>query len=674
VEPEPPAQQAVSIHRKLLTGLIVTIGLLSGTLLLISFSGARQAVQLLSSDVIEQTTSEMEARLEQFLGPPRRGLSVVRAWVEDGLLPLESPLQVNRMLMPMMREFPQISTIVLADAHGRETMLLRRGDTWVNRHSHPQLWGSRARWMTWRDGGEVTEAWRETGYDARTRPWFQGAMAAPGRNHWTRPYEFFTVREPGVTVAQAFPVADGEIRVLAFDLLLRDISGFTMTLTAGRNGRVFVLTDDDRVVGLPSLAHFQDRQRRREALLKRPQEIGVALVRDTANAIRRGGNDGEPVRFRSAGANWWAASRPFPLGLDRTLRMMVAVPEADLVADLTRLRYWILAITTLAIAFGVWQATVLARQLASPIASLAADSDRIAAGDLSSSSADATGATSGISELSRLARAHEQMRAALRTLLKLERDLQIAREIQQSTFPQRIPQLAGYTVAAYSDPAEETGGDTFDVIGIRDDGAGGPRVVQEDPQRLLLLLADATGHGIGPALSVTQVRAMLRMAVRTGAALPSIVQHLNQQLCDDLSRGRNITAWLGELHAREDGLHHFSAGQGPLLHVVAASDSVRRLRADAPPLGLLDDLVPRLSAPLALAEGDLFAVISDGVFEAQGHGDEMFGVERVEALLRAHIGESADVIMQRLRQALAAFCTGRPPQDDCTAIIIKREG
>src|SRR6185436_1466089 len=104
-------------------------------------------------------------------------------------------------------------------------------------------------------------------------------------------------------------------------------------------------------------------------------------------------------------------------------------------------------------------------------------------------------------------------------------------------------------------------------------GEAGPRLTQEEAERAVLLLADASGHGVGPALSVTQVRAMLRMAVRVGEDLAGIVHHLNAQLCADLTEGRFVTAWVGVLDARERTLRSFSCGQGPLLFYRAAAQA-----------------------------------------------------------------------------------------------------
>src|SRR5258707_12816787 len=108
------------------------------------------------------------------------------------------------------------------------------------------------------------------------------------------------------------------------------------------------------------------------------------------------------------------------------------------------------------------------------------------------------------------------MRRSLKTLLKLEGDLQVARRIQQDTLPERIPTVTGFDIDAWSEPADETGGDTYDVIGYRrGPGERGPRLLTAESQGAGLLLADAPRHGIGPAPPLPPVPA------EVGGATPS---------------------------------------------------------------------------------------------------------------------------------------------------------
>jgi phosphoserine phosphatase len=316
------------------------------------------------------------------------------------------------------------------------------------------------------------------------------------------------------------------------------------------------------------------------------------------------------------------------------------------------------------------RAARLARRYSRPIEALARASERISRGDLEAAAPIA----SPIAEITQLVDAHDRMRAGLRTLLKLERDLQVARRIQQDTIPAELPSLPGFEIDAWNEAAEETGGDTYDVIGYELGAAGdAPRLALAGVDRAILLLADASGHGIGPALSVTEVRAMLRMAVRGGAELPAIVGHLNAQLCADLSEGRFVSAWLGELDARAATLKSFSCGQGPLLHYRAAEGVCAVVATDAVPLGVLDDLVVQVRDPIQMGPGDVFVVTSDGVVEATNGAREPFGTGRLIALIVRHHEASAAGLLRALRDELSAFTHGTPPDDDRTVLIVKRE-
>ncbi len=258
------------------------------------------------------------------------------------------------------------------------------------------------------------------------------------------------------------------------------------------------------------------------------------------------------------------------------------------------------------------------------------------------------------------------------SLLQIERDLQVARMIQRSTFPRRLPALPGFEIDAWSEPAEQTAGDTYDVIGYQGDARGVQQLSDENADHAILLLADATGHGIGPALSVTQVRAMLRMAVRMQLDLVRIATHMNEQLCADLPGGRFVTTWLGDVDAAKGTLTSLSAGQAPILRYHAGRDAFDVLPADTMPLGVLSPLEVRLGDPIRMSPGDIVAVISDGLLEATDATGQQFGVERTMQVIAASRDRHPTGIRTALRQAVAEFTGSAPAADDRTAIIIKR--
>jgi phosphoserine phosphatase len=242
---------------------------------------------------------------------------------------------------------------------------------------------------------------------------------------------------------------------------------------------------------------------------------------------------------------------------------------------------------------------------------------------------------------------------------RLERELEVAKDIQTRVLPRTMPELPGYEIAGWSRPADQTGGDIFDVI--------------DDSGRVMLLLGDATGHGIGPALSVTQVRAMLRIAVRLGAGLDDAFRHINDQLSEDLSSNRFVTGFLGVLDTAKHELAYHAGGQGPLLHFHAARGEASLETATTLPMGMMP--VIRLKPPriAPIEPGDVFAAITDGVFEYENAADEMFGEARVVDLVRRHPDSTASELLKIIVAEVDAFAAGAPQKDDMTLVVVRRK-
>ncbi|MBX9736795.1 MAG: SpoIIE family protein phosphatase [Phycisphaerales bacterium] len=252
---------------------------------------------------------------------------------------------------------------------------------------------------------------------------------------------------------------------------------------------------------------------------------------------------------------------------------------------------------------------------------------------------------------------------------KIEHDLSIARKIQQAGFPKRLPQIDGYDLAAVSQPAEETGGDAYDMfqpgVDIDDLEAG-------KAAPLLFALGDATGHGIGPALSAGQFRAMFRMGARLDADLPLIARQVNAQLCHDLPMGRFVTAFMGTLDPLEHTIRYVAAGQAPIILLKASGEAEIR-DASAMPLGLDADFTVDDVEPFRLEPGDSFLLISDGFFEALDPDHDQFGTDRVlDAVRTCGTRASAGAMLEAIAASIRVFVRGRPFDDDQTAIIIRR--
>lgn len=236
--------------------------------------------------------------------------------------------------------------------------------------------------------------------------------------------------------------------------------------------------------------------------------------------------------------------------------------------------------------------------------------------------------------------------------------LDLAREIQQETFPTEFDAPEGWSCFGWSMPAEQTGGDTFDVV--------------RTGSSMQLLVGDATGHGIGPALSVSQVRSMLRMAARLSTAPLEVVRHLNAQLYEDSASSRFVTAWFGHIEEASNRLVSIAMGQGPLL-LIRASGKVTELDADAPPLGVLPELTVTEPTVFDFEPGDLFVVPTDGIMEAVDQDGRDYGVSRMVDILRNARDLPLPDMLQLLRDDTVRFHEGSEAVDDRTILAIRFE-
>ncbi len=242
---------------------------------------------------------------------------------------------------------------------------------------------------------------------------------------------------------------------------------------------------------------------------------------------------------------------------------------------------------------------------------------------------------------------------------KMRQELEMARAVQMSTLPAVMPALPGYDLFGMSRPASLTGGDTFDLAQL--------------PQGLLVVLGDATGHGIAPALSVTQMHAMLRMAFRLGADLETAYMHVNNQLSATLADDRFITAFIGLLDGSTHRMRFHSGGQGPILHFQAATGACARYNPTSFPLAAMPLTAMRPAVAVDIMPGDILALLSDGVYEYHDGDNEQFGEERVEAILRTrHMLPMAE-LSSVLLAGVEAFAHGAPQEDDITIVLVKRE-
>ncbi len=260
----------------------------------------------------------------------------------------------------------------------------------------------------------------------------------------------------------------------------------------------------------------------------------------------------------------------------------------------------------------------------------------------------------------------KQVEAALREaestrqMERLRHDLEVARSIQQSLLPASAPEIDGFEIAGWNQPADQTGGDYFDWQ-IFPDG------------KLLAMLGDVTGHGIGPALLAAVCRAYVRATFTPDCDLLTAMQRVNSALARDVGPRRFVTFVAVRCTPGSSQVELLSAGHGPLFLYWLREDRFDALPAQGLPLGLMPDLGSEPPKVLELNSGDMLVVTTDGFFEWANAQDEQFGEDRMEATIRASKEKRPAEIISDLYKAVIAFSGGTAQDDDLTAIVIKRK-
>jgi sigma-B regulation protein RsbU (phosphoserine phosphatase) len=236
-----------------------------------------------------------------------------------------------------------------------------------------------------------------------------------------------------------------------------------------------------------------------------------------------------------------------------------------------------------------------------------------------------------------------------------DRDLQIARGIQQSLFPRRAPQVEGFELVADSRSCFQVGGDYYDFIPLE----GG---------RLALVIADVSGKGTPASLMMASVHAWLR--AMAGTARPTqVLERLNRFLYASTQTSRYVTLFYGELDPAARRLDYVNAGHVPP-YLRRAGGREERLSAGGPVLGLLDDVAHEAGA-VELGPGDLLAAVTDGVTEALSPRGDEFGDERVRRVLAESGERGAAASLSALVAAVDAWTGPAGCTDDLTALILR---
>jgi serine phosphatase RsbU (regulator of sigma subunit) len=241
---------------------------------------------------------------------------------------------------------------------------------------------------------------------------------------------------------------------------------------------------------------------------------------------------------------------------------------------------------------------------------------------------------------------------------RMERELELATEIQQTFQPSAPPVMDDYEFQGISFSCYEIGGDYYDFIALHN-------------ENMLIALGDVSGKGTAAALLMSSLHASIHSQVTAKTSLLDTVTSVNQYLVENTPTNRFVTLFIAELDPKSGILNYINAGHNPPI-VGRADGRVEQLESGGFPLGLMPAAEYEVGN-VHLDSGDSLVIYSDGVSEANNLNEDEFGMERLTSVISKNIKASASGMRDKIESALSDFTQTAPANDDITLVIVKRK-
>ncbi|MBV6394889.1 MAG: hypothetical protein HFACDABA_00459 [Anaerolineales bacterium] len=263
---------------------------------------------------------------------------------------------------------------------------------------------------------------------------------------------------------------------------------------------------------------------------------------------------------------------------------------------------------------------------------------------------------SGIAQQAALAIQNDRLQREMVVRERLETEVQLARQIQQTFIPDVLPQTANWQLSARWRTARQVGGDFYDVIELPD-------------QRLGLFIADVADKGVPAAMFMALTRTLIRAAIIETSSPAEALRRVNNLLLPDTKQGMFVTAVYATLDQQTGEMTYANAGHNPPLWV--RKDSLERLTRSGVALGASEDS-NFSERTIQIAPGESVLFYTDGLTEAFNLEGDMFGEERLLRVIGWQESASADDMLKAVESALDDFAGNAPPSDDLTMLAVRR--
>lgn len=246
---------------------------------------------------------------------------------------------------------------------------------------------------------------------------------------------------------------------------------------------------------------------------------------------------------------------------------------------------------------------------------------------------------------------------------KMQKEIEVAKQIQQSLLPRRRPEISGYDICPLYQAAAEVGGDYYDFVQVDDDTIG-------------VVVADVSGKGVPGSLVMTMIRTALRMEARGNRNASDVMSKMNAFVTDDMKKGMFVTMFYVILDSKNRVISYASAGHNPMILYRHETRETFFLNPRGFPVGisLPDETLFRRSISLEkvrLKKDDMLVIYTDGVTEAMNDKRVQYGEDRLVEMVKTYGQLSPDEFISRLDADIKGFTAGYPQSDDITVVAIK---
>ncbi|GAA5261970.1 phosphoserine phosphatase RsbU/P [Methanocalculus sp. MC3] len=517
-------------------------------------------------------------------------------------------------------------------------------------------------------------------FDPRSREWYQNALNQDGIV-WSRPY--VDAGKTGLTVTCSYRIPDQTKEwVIGADVTIETINQMILDTSFGGDGYGMLIGSDGHVITRPGLTaedQLWDESFTTENLLEAPNReikyVAQKMVRGETGISRISLDRNDVfVAYAPVKTTGWSIAIVMPVETviepatltGGKLSRQTAETADQIDQQITRSMHLFIITMVILIAAAVAGSALFSQAITRPLKRLGEGADAIGRGDLAyrveTGTQDEFGELAG--NFNKMAEDLSAMMANLEKTTaereRLSRELEIARSIQESFLPDRAPIIRGFDLAAKSIPALFVGGDFYDFIPIGDGRFG-------------LVIADVSGKGVSAALFMALSRTLVRASTADEPSPAVAITQANRLICEDSKTSMFVTLFYAILDANKKTLTYVNAGHNPPVFLRGDDHSITLLKAEGIALGVIEDIELE-TVEILLHENDLLVLYTDGVTEAENKDDELYGEERLEAVLGGIQGETAAGIIASIIEDISAFAGDNPQSDDITLLVMKTLG